>query len=86
MQCEKLYNLRSKAYFNCILFACKKAKFCVTNFRRCEKITFFYKNDNSFLLLSPFYHLVCLRKTTKHTTRCSVKSSTIYKVKVMLIV
>ncbi len=38
MQREKLYNLQTKVYFNCILFVFKKkAKLCVTSFRHCEK-------------------------------------------------
>jgi hypothetical protein len=32
------------------------------------------------------HHLICLIKKTKYTTRCSVKSSTIYTVKRILII
>src|ERR1700722_9168669 len=36
--------------------------------------------------ISFFYHLIRCIKKTKYTTRCSVKSSTIYQVKLILIV
>ena len=36
MQREKLYNLDTKVYFNCILFVLKKTEFCASNFRHCE--------------------------------------------------
>ena len=58
MQREKLYNLQSKAYLNCILFFSKKAKLSATSFRRCEKSFFSTQTRNFFFLISSFYHLI----------------------------
>ncbi len=74
MHCEKLYNLQSKAYFNCIFLFQKKQKY-VINVHRCKKTHFFYMNKG-FFVISYSYQLICICKnlwcafmstnTTKH--------------------
>jgi hypothetical protein len=44
---------------------------------------FLHEGAIPFFLISSFYHLIGF---TKYTTRCAVKSSTIYKIKLILIV
>ena len=74
MHREKLYNLQSKTYFNCILCVSKKAKLC----DKClplQKNHFFYMNKG-FFVISYSNQLICLCKnlwyaymianTTKH--------------------
>src|ERR1700722_11574361 len=87
MQREKFYNPQSKAYFNCILFVFKNSKILCDQFSSLRKNPFFStRTRNCFFLSSSFYHLICFRKKTKYTTRCSMKSSTIYQVKLIVIV
>ena len=61
MQREKLYNLQSKAYFNCILFVSKKAKLYVINVRRCKK-SFFLHEQGILFVISYSYQLICFGK------------------------
>ena len=88
MQREKLYKLQRTVYFIYAHFVFKiRAKFSATNFRCCEKIVFFYTSKYCFFLLSSFLSPNMFSyKKTKYTTRCSVKSSTIYTVKLIVIV
>ena len=64
----------------------KNAKLCAINFRYCEKNHFFTRTRiafSYFIFLSlNMYSL----KETKYTGRCSLKSSTIYKEKLILFV
>ena len=61
MQREKLKNLPSKAYFNCILFVSKKAKLYVINVRRCKK-SFFLHEQGILFVISYSYQLICFCK------------------------
>jgi hypothetical protein len=61
MQREKLYNLQSKAYFNCILFVSKKTKLCATSFRRCEKSFFLHKRERTTAGIATFVPKIFLR-------------------------
>ncbi len=56
----------------------KSTKFWVTKFRLCENDIFLIQNEFLFSYFA-FLLLVCfIEKKAKYTTRCSVKSSTIY--------
>ncbi len=84
MQREKLYNTQSKAYFGCVIFVFKKKQNCVRTIFAAVKGSFFlHEGAIPFFLISSFYHLIGF---TKYTTRCTMKSSTIYTVKLILIV
>ncbi len=57
----------------------KSTKFWANKFRRCAEDDFFDKRRIHFLLISSFSYLIFfIKKETKHTTRCGVKSSTFY--------
>ncbi len=56
MQCEKLYNLENKAYFNCVVFVLKKSQIQCDQFLPMRK---HHLNENHLLLVSSFYCLVC---------------------------
>ncbi len=80
MQREKLYNLSRTAYFIVALFVLKIDKTLgsqISAFRK--RNVLFCRKTNLFFLISSFYYLICLLNKTKHTTRCSVISSTSYK-------
>jgi len=86
MQREKLYSLQNKLYFNCILCVFNRSKTLCDHFSLLRKNHFFlYKRRKFFFLLqllsSNTYYL-----KTKYTKRYSVKSSTIYKKPLILIV
>ncbi len=84
MQREKLCNPQRKAYFGCVIFAFKKSKIVSDQFLPLWKDHFFlHEGAIPFFLISFFYHLIGF---TKYTKRCAMKSSTIYKVKLNLIV
>jgi hypothetical protein len=86
MQREKLYNLHQTTCFIVVLFVFKMKKILSDQFstvrKRCllvqDKFIFSY-----FKFLSP--DIFCLQKT-KYITRCSVETSTTFKVKLILIV
>ena len=79
MQREKLYNLQTKVHFNCILLILKKTK------TLCDRFVPLWKNHFFTHTRIPFSYFIFLSrnmlslKKTKYTTRCSVKSSTVYK-------
>ena len=53
MQREKLYNLQSKAYFNCVVFVFKKRKILCEQFLSLQKKSFFlHERGTLFLILS----------------------------------
>ncbi len=81
MQFDKLYNLQTEVYFNCILFVLKTSKTLRGQFLLLWKDHFFRRTRISFsyfIFLSP--DIFSLKKA-KYTTRYSVKKSTIYKIK-----
>jgi hypothetical protein len=86
MQREKLYNLHKTAYFIVALFVFKMNKILSDQISTVRKRHFLVQDEfifSYFIFLSPdILHL----KKTKCITRCSVKSSTILKVKLILIV
>ncbi len=50
-----------------------------------KKECFLVHDEFIFFLMSSFHYLICfIKKKTKYTTRCSVKSSTIYKKRLIL--
>ena len=55
MQREKLYNLHSKAYFNCIIFVFEESKTLYDSFSRLGKDLFFlHECECSFFLFHLF--------------------------------
>src|SRR5690348_5108154 len=85
MQREKLYNLHTTAYFIVAFSVFKMKKILSNQFSVVRKRYFLIEDEfifSYFIFLSPdIFYL----KKTKYITRCSVKSSTIYKIKLILI-
>ena len=75
-----------KRILNMQFLVSKKAKLYAINFRRRKKIVFFL-HELKVHFFSPFCNLIhFITKKVKYTTRCSVKSSTIYKENLVFIV
>ncbi len=86
MQREKLYNLHKTTYFIVALFFSEWTKFWRSNFYHEKKITFLIHNESIFCYFIVSSRKCFIRRKIKYTTRCSVKSSTIFTVKVIVIV
>ena len=86
MQREKLYNLHKTVCFIVALFVFKMKKILNDQFSTVRKRYLLVQDEfffSYFNFLSP--DIFCLQKT-KYITRCSVESSTTFKVKFILIV
>jgi len=79
MQREKLYNLHRTANFTVALYVLKnRQSFEQSNFDAAKTIFFDKRRVRFFLISSLLYLIFSIKQKTKHATRCSVKSSTIY--------
>jgi hypothetical protein len=86
MQREKLYNLHTTTYFIAALFFQNRQNFEQSDCYHAKKIMFSMHSEFIFII-SLFHHLIFfIKRKTKYTTRCSVKSSTIQTVKLIVIV
>ncbi len=84
MQREKLYNPHSKPYFNWIMFVFKGNKTLRIQFSRLRNDhLFLHECEISFFLFHLFIVNMISQEKTKYTTRCSVKRSTIYIIKLI---
>jgi hypothetical protein len=73
-------------FYNCTFCFQNRQNFEQSNCDHAKKIMFSIYNEFIFII-SLFHHLICfIERKTKYTTRCSVKSSTIYTVKLIVIV
>ena len=81
MQCEKFYNLQNKINLIVYFLFLKKAKLRATNCGCCEKPFLFYTSEK----LMSFSMIEYVFLKTEYTKRWRVKSSTIYKEQLILI-
>jgi hypothetical protein len=79
MQREKLYNLHTTTNFTVVIFLFKSDKILSHQISMLQKRYLFSQTRNVFFSYFIFFlpDMFYLKKT-KYTTRCSVKSSTIY--------
>jgi hypothetical protein len=85
MQREKLYNLHKTTYFIAALFSFKMDKILSNQISAMEKDNVFdtqRMHSCYFIVSSPI--LGFIKRKRKYTARCSVKSSTIYTVKIIV--
>ncbi len=73
------------SFYNCTFCFQNRQNFEQSNYDHAKKIMFSIHNEFIFII-SLLHHLICfIERKTKYTTRCSVKSSTIYTVKLIVI-
>ncbi len=83
MQHGKLYSLHTATYFITALTVFKIDNILSSQIGTTRKKSCFHTQR----IISLFHHLICfIERKTKYTTKCSVKSSTIYTVKLIVIV
>jgi hypothetical protein len=72
MQHEKLYNLQTEVYFNCILFVYEKGKILRDQFSPLLKKSSFYTYENSFFLVYLFitYYVFSRKIKIYHKMQC----------------
>ena len=73
-------------FYSCTFCFQNRQNFEQSNCDHAKRIMFSIHNEFIFII-SLFHHLICfIERKTKYTTRCNVKSSTIYTVKLIVIV
>ena len=86
MQREKLYNLHTTTYSVVVLFVSRVDRIWRANLHHAEKITFLTYGNPNFCDLIVLSRKQVIKREIQHSTRCSVKSSTIFTATLIVIV